>query len=172
MLAEDLNVYLELYGGTDASVFLGELSDKLQNMNSKNPNPLLDRIISLVEESRSGHYIDNNSEDFGTQNASAIDGDYHLVKSGQLDETALSKNMEKNFNSQAVQNMIAKFQTTMDSSILDIMIYTDPDANHLMHPALTDILSAYRSETADGHDDIMRKLRKLNSLENKQTSGS
>ena len=94
------------------------------------------------------------------------------MKSGQLDETALSKNMEKNFNSQAVQNMIAKFQTTMDSSILDIMMYTDPDANHLMHPALTDILSAYHSETADGHDDIMRKLRKLNSLENKQTSGS
>ena len=46
------------------------------------------------------------------------------------------------------------------------------NANHLMHPALTDILSAYRSETADVHDDIMRKLRKLNSLENKQTSGS
>ena len=137
MLAEDLNAYLELSGGTDASGFLGELSDKLQNMNSKNPNPLLDRIISLVEEARSGHYIDNNSEDFGTQNASAIVGDYHLVKSGQLDETALSKNMEKNFNSQAVQNMIAKFQTTMDSSILDIMMYTDPDANHLMHPALT-----------------------------------
>ena len=99
MLAEDLNAYLELSGGTDASGFLGELSDKLQNM-------------------------------------------------------------------------IAKFQTTMDSSILDIMMYTDPDANHLMHPALTDILSAYRSETADGHDDIMRKLRKLNSLEYKQTSGS
>ena len=49
----------------------------------------------------------------------------------------------------------------MDSSILDIMMYTDPDANHLMHPALTDILSAYRSETTDGHDDIMRKLREL-----------
>ena len=70
------------------------------------------------------------------------------------------------------QTFFRNFQTTMDSSILDIMMYTDPDANHLMHPALTDILSAYRSETTDGHDDIMRKLRKLNPLENKQTSGS
>ena len=67
------------------------------------------------------------------------------------------------------QTFFRNFQTNMDSSILDIMMYTDPDANHLMHPALTDILSAYRSETADGHDDIMCKL---NSLENKQTSGS
>jgi hypothetical protein len=71
-------------------------------------------------------------------------------------------------NSEPIENW-KLLASSMDSSILDIMMYTDQDANHLMHQALTDILSAYSSETADGHDDIMRKL---NSLENKQTSGS
>jgi len=63
-LADSLNAYLELSGGTDASGALGELREQLEGLKGSRPNPLVDRIISMVDEVRSGHYLDIESDDY------------------------------------------------------------------------------------------------------------
>jgi len=72
-LADSLNAYLELSGGTDASGALGELREQLEGLKGSRPNPLVDRIISMVEEVCSGHYLDIKSDDFHDKNAQARD---------------------------------------------------------------------------------------------------
>ena len=160
-LAEDLNAYLELSGGTDASGFLGELSDKLQNMKGSHANPLLDRVISMVEEARSGHYIDNKSDDFHDKNSSAIDAYNHMVKSGQLDDRSIKSGIAKMFNPQAIQNMMDRFATKQTGELLDAMLGDNPEENRPTHPLLTDVLNASQDKTTDGHEDMAQKLREL-----------
>ena len=160
-LAEDLNAYLELSGGTDASGFLGELSDKLQNMKGSHANPLLDRVISMVEEARSGHYIDNKSDDFHDKNAGAIDAYLHVVKSGQLDDTSLKKGISEMFNPQAIQNMMDRFATKQAGELLDAMLGDNSEESRPTHPLLTDVLNASQDKTTDGHEDMAQKLREL-----------
>lgn len=159
MLAQDLNAYLEMSGGTDASGFLGELSEKLNSMKGERSNPLLDRIIDLVETSRSGNYIDTESAAFSDKNATAIESYYHLVKSGQLEGT-IAKSAEKTFDAQAVQRLLDKFQSDREVSLLGL-VQDDPELNHPLRLSLKDISSANQPESTDSNEAFARKLRDL-----------
>ena len=160
-LADSLNAYLELSGGTDASGALGALSEQLAGLKGSGPNPLVDRIISMVDEVRSGHYLDIDSADFHDKNAQAREAFYHLVKSGELDTAALKQKTEDMFNPRAVEDLIARFETKQDGFLIDALLEADQMPEHLRHPALRDIVSAFHDEKAAGHEHIMRKLREL-----------
>lgn len=160
-LADSLNAYLELSGGTDASGALGALSEQLEGLKGSGPNPLVDRIISMVEEVRSGHYLDIESDDFHDKNAQARESFYSLVKSGELDTAALKQKTEDMFNPRAVEELIARFETKQDGFLIDALLEADQMPEELRHPALRDIVSAFHNEKATGHEHIMRKLREL-----------
>jgi len=160
-LADSLNAYLELSGGTDASGALGALSEQLEGLKGSGPNPLVDRIISMVEEVRSGHYLDIESDDFHDKNAQARESFYSLVKSGELDTAALKQKTEDMFNPRAVEELIARFETKQDGFLIDALLEADQMPEELRHPALRDIVSAFHDEKAAGHEHIMRKLREL-----------
>ena len=160
-LADSLNAYLELSGGTDASGALGELREQLEGLKGSGPNPLVDRIISMVDEVRSGHYLDIESDDFHDKNAQAREAFYSLVKSGEIDTADLKQKTEDMFNSRAVEDMIARFETKQDGFLIDALLEADQMPEHLRHPALRDIVSAFHDEKATGHEHIMRNLREL-----------
>lgn len=120
---------------------------------------LLDRIIDLVETSRSGNYIDTESAAFSDKNATAIESYYHLVKSGQLEGT-IAKSAEKTFDAQAVQRLLDKFQSDREVSLLGL-VQDDPELNHPLRLSLKDISSANQPESTDSNEAFARKLRDL-----------
>jgi hypothetical protein len=117
-LGMNLNGYLEASGGSDSSGYLAELSQKLSDMKGDRENPLLDRVLSLVEQVRSGKYIDVNSDEFMQANEAATEYQHTLKQVGKLDPN-FSKAVEETFGNKSILQAQQKITDETTLKMLD-----------------------------------------------------
>ncbi len=127
-LANTINNYFEYFGNKDG--YFDDLSTRLEQLAPTGENQILDRIKSMVEEVRSGHKIDTQSDNFGRGNRRAVEG-YYSVLATNPDAANTTKafkpRVQKAFNDTTAYNDYLHVQAREKKDLLNKMLGTQED---------------------------------------------